>query len=528
MQLLTFILHTREPVLVTAPGGDPNSEDSLGYIPGSVVRGALATRYEPQISHQGSQRFLDLFINGRIRFLNAYPAPVDPSSHQLHPTPPIWQILKGIDQGPIHNWLHDENTSGKQLESLKKPFIELHPGKNHAWKREPLYEIAIHTARNRRLGRSIDNDQDADSALFRYRALAAEQTFKGTILIGDNAPDDAVDILRELLGNSLLLGGSQSAGYGLTAVHNVECQERPLTMLKPIPAGQPFILFLESDAILRHPETGQPTNNIANYLSPYFPGTQLTTIRCHTSMTWVGGFNTAWGLPLPQEWAVAKGSLWQLHADHPLPAQQLQALLNTGIGRRRAEGFGQLAINPSWLTQRYELQEQGSEPVGKPALPTNPPNVIQSSHALLVQMNQRLAQRELDRLLVAKAQELARKTSGHLSNSQVARLRLRVRQADVGFANFRQYLDTTQARKSANDQFRKFKLNGRNFRQWLYDITEDSSTIWTIIDKENKWQPPQIGAVPFDRRAVAHVTTIRLIDAVCEQLAKRPRSNEWQ
>ena len=45
MTILTFKLTLQEPTLVTAPGGDPNTDESQAYIPGSAIRGALVTRY---------------------------------------------------------------------------------------------------------------------------------------------------------------------------------------------------------------------------------------------------------------------------------------------------------------------------------------------------------------------------------------------------------------------------------------------------------------------------------------------------
>ena len=47
MRVYAFLdIHLLTPVLVTGPGGgDPNSEITLTYIPGSVVRGLFAGRY---------------------------------------------------------------------------------------------------------------------------------------------------------------------------------------------------------------------------------------------------------------------------------------------------------------------------------------------------------------------------------------------------------------------------------------------------------------------------------------------------
>ena len=45
MLALTFTLELKEPLLMTAIEGDPNSAVSLPFVPGSALRGALAGRY---------------------------------------------------------------------------------------------------------------------------------------------------------------------------------------------------------------------------------------------------------------------------------------------------------------------------------------------------------------------------------------------------------------------------------------------------------------------------------------------------
>src|SRR5690606_37239138 len=44
-RVITYTLTLEEPCLLAAPGGDPNTEQSLPYIPGGAVRGALAAAF---------------------------------------------------------------------------------------------------------------------------------------------------------------------------------------------------------------------------------------------------------------------------------------------------------------------------------------------------------------------------------------------------------------------------------------------------------------------------------------------------
>ncbi|NJK73166.1 MAG: hypothetical protein HC942_02095 [Microcoleus sp. SU_5_6] len=45
MKAITFSLHTKQPLLATSFQGDPNSDVSCSYIPGSMIRGAIIGRY---------------------------------------------------------------------------------------------------------------------------------------------------------------------------------------------------------------------------------------------------------------------------------------------------------------------------------------------------------------------------------------------------------------------------------------------------------------------------------------------------
>ena len=45
MKAITFSLTTQQPLLATSFQGDPNSDVSYSYIPGSMIRGAVIGRY---------------------------------------------------------------------------------------------------------------------------------------------------------------------------------------------------------------------------------------------------------------------------------------------------------------------------------------------------------------------------------------------------------------------------------------------------------------------------------------------------
>jgi CRISPR-associated protein Csx10 len=58
----------------------------------------------------------------------------------------------------------------------------------------------------------------------------------------------------------------------------------------------------------------------------------------------VRGWHAATGLPKPTDHAVAAGSTWLLRLPGPVAGERLSALAANGLGLRRTEGFGQLAL----------------------------------------------------------------------------------------------------------------------------------------------------------------------------------------
>lgn len=513
MKVLPFTLLLREPVLATAPGGDPNTDESEKFIPGSAIRGALASRYRQ--THKADAAFHQLFLNGKTCFLDAYPA--GEKWVRTLPPPRYWATLK--DAGDkIYNLAKDIVPKDEIPKPVKQAFIEIAEDKVVPMAID--YEIAVHTARDRELGRATEESGE----LFRYRALATGQQFTGAIVVENT--DDVTTLQNLLASGELVLGGSRSAGYGLTRVTVgkeaeawLSWREKSFGKVTAVAAGDTFVVYLASDAILRDPETGQETADILSILQKCWPAHKISTAPepyAFASMGWVGGFNQKWGLPLPQTWAARRGSVWLLEAKQSLTVDDITTLEQAGIGERRAEGYGRVIINPHCFVDGLSL----TKPAGifKGSASGNG-RVSESSQKLIDQMNERIVRRDLDRFVVAAAQAGAQRSRGRLSNSQLARLRL---QARNGLETFGKYLTSTHERKSADDQFRKFMVNGRNFRQILEELAQEPGQVWEKILPDG-WSPTTVGDMPSPRHNhdLTHHYAVRYVDAICEQLAKK-------
>jgi CRISPR-associated protein Csx10 len=456
MKILTYHIELLEPTLVTALGGDPNSAVTFDYLPGSVLRGAIIGKYiqaktsatasfDPAVPH-----IRRLFFNGTTRYLNGYPllpSDIAKGYRRTLPTPLSWQHEKGNDTKLVDFAVEIPDDEDIQWQGESKPFcLCMEAGTVSLM--QPRHHIAIHTARTRRFGRAMPAGDDAllndetPGAIYRYEALAAGQTFAAAILC-DHDEDAAT--LHALLTGYATLGGARSSGYGRVRLKEVDertsWSEVGDGHLPEVHEGAMTITFL-SDALLRaeHGQFVVDPEAVTQALSAQLGGIVLHMQRQKIFLRGceIGGFNRTWGLPLPQALAIHMGSV--LVYDPPAcDPRHLQALELQGIGERRAEGFGRVAIN--W--QQHDICELYSAEKPPPA----PVSVGEkSSRELAERMTQRLLRQQLDAHLTASANAFGAQIT-RLSKSQLARLRLVLHAAlqeepTAGRTRLTQYLQT--------------------------------------------------------------------------------------
>ena len=84
--------------------------------------------------------------------------------------------------------------------------------------------------------------------------------------------------------------------------------------------------------------------------------------KCATSVTEINTFNRTWRCYAPSEAMYEKGSLFQLHCTPAPDTATLKLLERTGLGIRRAEGFGQVLFLKDFdQIKNYEKPESNAE-----------------------------------------------------------------------------------------------------------------------------------------------------------------------
>ena len=515
MIALSLHITLEEPLLATALGGDPNSATSYPFIPGSCIRGNLATRYAEQnnlTDLAGEDTARRLCFTGNTRYLNAYP--IDRDGNRTLPVPLSWMVEKG-SEAPC--WLYDWSLSreGSDLEqpmSLSEPFctlrgdtVELH---------RPLRRFNVHNQRDRQMGRATESG----GALFRYEALAPGQTFAAVILFDDGGDVDAVRPL--LLEETQVLGGSHGTGYGLVSFKEVgepaEDWREVGGPISDITAGQTFTVTLVSDAQIRDDHGQYTTLPTEDALAKLLGVGSVTILDVFKRSGVIGGFNRKWGLPLPQTPVVRAGSVLVLRANDAIAATTIRSLEARGIGERRAEGLGRLVVNWNGEGEKLRLVKGAVR-----TAPSAPPDALtDESRALAELMVRRLFEKQVAGKLTDYINGVDFRLGG-ITPSQLMRLRVIVRsgQATHDTERPREWLDNL--RPTARRQFESARLGDKRLLDWLRERFMNPDSVWTEIGRS---EVPQIGSATVELgEELAREVMIRLVDGVLARLAKEAK-----
>lgn len=521
MKAIIYTFHLLDPVLIAQPGaGEENSATSLPYIPGSALRGAMAARWQrqnPEVDDLAVDLgFRSIFLDGDVAFLNAYPLL---KGKRTLPRPASWMIEKemaDVTGVPIFDFAVDGST---QLESPKAPdrtfcLIEEEEPEEGSYDKSFITSLISPTFFEQ-LHITLEkvNRRDDQNTIFRYDALNAGQRFVGVIVGTD---DVDLSKVQELFSeDELILGSAQMAGYGRMAVEDLRevsdwCEAPSYERYDP----DRVIVTLLSPAILRNGggNAGWDGGKALSIALGMAPGSQPTAAFGQLEL--VGGYNRKWNLPLPQEWALAAGSVF-VFAVQDVDMAQLQLAVDTGVGERRAEGFGRVAVD--WQAGA-QMKQQGVE-AEKPDTPT----LSEESKSLA----QSMVQRRLRLILDARLVEQVNRNAGNLrrlpQNSQLAAIRQATLPALAGGAP----QDGLQAladhlnnlKKTGRSQLERARLGNQSLFQWLNERVAGLDVQEQLLQSQ---APPVVaGQKAAIDQALRQEYTARLIDGMMQLAARR-------
>lgn len=500
MNALTFRIHAIQPLLITQlSAGEENSSTAFNFIPGSVLRGAVINHYLRKHLIKDAAHDLicrRLFFNGAVKYLNAYP--LNPLGQRSLPKPLSWRIRKD-DQKNSKSTIYDFAIEFR--DDVDNPML---PSGDFCWVDEdfvgidgPTHYISIHNASEDRNAKRED-----DSTVYRYDAIAAGENFAGVIVTKELG--DLQTFSSLLNGAEFSLGGSRSAGFGRVRFEDLQIMEDWQEYTKnDEDVGELIILTLLSDAIIRD-RNGQITTELKSVLG-------WDPLRYYQKIRIVGGFNRKWGLPLVQSLAIQAGSVFVYRASD-VDRRILQQLEQDGIGERRSEGFGRVAIN--WHTQA-ELQRRSS--AKDSILPL--PSLSEESQQLAQCMAERRLRNILDRKLIDAISQL--RIDSAPKNAQLSRLRLIVRNA-WRQNNPRLVIEHLKSLKGARGQFERAHIGNNQLLSWLMDGIGQHK-LWETYLKPAEF-PSIAGVTSKATEKIKVEYTMRLLDVLLQRTTRDERT----
>ncbi|MCA9952116.1 MAG: hypothetical protein KDE48_20840 [Anaerolineales bacterium] len=525
MKAIRLDIYLDESLLMTGvANNEENSAISMGYIPGSALRGACIANYLKQhpdtdLGHDATAR--SLFFDDNLFFLNGYPASPFDKTHRAIPRSYAWHMEKpqsgeASDNREVRDyvWIIDDAIEPfERSKREERPFYWQSTDDICAMNKPTIWSNVHNASLNPML------KKEETSNVFRYEAMARDQRFV-TYVIGQD--ETLVEAIADYLPpGQWFLGGSQTAGYGAVTVETTTISNWRGESEPDYDIEDYTIITLLSDVLLQS-AAGHPITDFHTALELALGRDIPSPLRYFARTNLVGGFNRKWGLPLPQRWAVSMGSTFVYDVDD-LDSSELEELVDRGIGQRRGEGFGRIGINLN----------------AQPAFSTSSPTLTQSDPTQLSSSSLELAQTMAKRRLLQDAQtevlryvtniEFRDDNDNLISlphNTQLSQLRLVLRQAlranDLGLIGT--HLD--DLKKAASDQFteRRLPLAGNiSWDRWLRQRARQNDGLTVIkVDVEDiRYQIA--GAAPVVDDTLKTQVTCQLIEAVIRKAMREDR-----
>lgn len=524
-----YTLTLQAPLLITAPEGDANSVHSMGFIPGSTIRGAVASRLNPT---SNAKTFKQYILSGQVCYLNAYPTvngqralpmPVSLRKEKYGDTTHDLAYYSGQPQ--MENGWPDE-----QLQGVEAPFVSLDQATLTA--AVATLDSRVHQQRDRSAGRAYESH----GTIFTYEALEACQQFQGIIAVsGKNKKEtDALwGKIQKALGKRMSLGRSRNARYGGSAIVDIESpidyETAGATRIirGKLKQGNLFCVFLTADYVGRNPNSGQPDPTaFRQEITELIGKNRVAVLRTRWAFRLVGGFNRKWGLQLPQTLALRAGSLLVLKAKQDILYDDLLAIERTGLGERRAEGFGRIVF----LEKQNKTCKISDEEPSAPSQPKRP------APSLITTMQKRIVLEALEHRITQSAADLTRNAKSIPSPSLLGRLRIPLREgAAAGLPTLRSWFNRDYAqhlRRPAMNQLDDCRIDrGRiTLSEWIQERVnpdENRSDLEQILGMsrvaQNNYIVSYEDAMSVLDEDTALELTLRLIDEVLSLLARQKR-----
>lgn len=432
-QSLTLKLTLTDDVVISARAATAGPHETLDYLPGSVLWGAVSSLYGQWAGIGQWDKVQSVFHSGKVRFLPGRPwvdvgTALVPAPKALLPAPLAWHFKKGA-KFHEHNKLanSDDDVKLRSLSATAWDFDKDHqPQQVRGGWFSPAgdYHTVRRVYQDHTAVKSGTFDRAEDGKFFGYNAIKAGQSFLVRIEAdpGTHGWTEVVNLLKKR--RELRFGRSKSAEYGRAEVEVVA--DTDWTEPEPSKPSAQLLVFHALSDLAFVDKHGQPTliPEPAHFCEELV-GWELDGEHTYTQVRSYSPWNRHRGSHDAERQVLKMGSVIAFK-----PAEDTQVApvdftkLPRRVGQWQEQGLGVVAINPAYLF---------TVPTAEPVPPvqqdkTTPTSPSDDASPLIKTMHRRFCQRTMQRLAVALGREWALKwregrMGSGLSKSQWARLR---------------------------------------------------------------------------------------------------------
>lgn len=329
---------------------DANNEYTHSYIPGSVVKGAVIW----DVVSRKNEVPKDL-LNGDTIFYNAYP------------------LLGGMPAIPMmQGYVGDKQKirSNKDNITIKHSFNSnigenIIPYRNYEFialdKEDSSRVYGYNTPKVENLHINKKDSKDNKTGIFRYEAIKKGDFFRSYIKVNEKYAEDIMEILKKEI---MYFGGSRGSGYGKCKISNIKYVSQVSQYKSDTKIKKDLYIYFLSDAILYYNgkvNTYIPTNVLKEKLNI---NGKCEYKESYSSLNMSATYNSLYNTNTICYSAVSKGTVLKYEIDEEINPNKIMELANNGIGIRREDGNGQIAILgkiQDTLTVSQQKKDENSE-----------------------------------------------------------------------------------------------------------------------------------------------------------------------
>ncbi|PZX48289.1 hypothetical protein [Algoriphagus chordae] len=324
MKIYHFTCTLLSEVVLTTAAGSESPAKSLDYIPGAKFLGITSN----ELYDEASRDTQTLFHSGKVRFGNAYPN-IDQKS--FIPVPNVYFTEKGKGLESEVYLHHNVSKSDLQLKQSREGYIHIN-GKSSQ-------QITLDQNFKLKSGYDAEKRRSEDSKMFGYFSLPVGSTW--SFSVSDDTGEFENQIKNALTGERKI-GRSKTAEYGLIKISF----EKTTDVITSEEFASPFIIYALSDLCFLNDfgdTTSQPTSFQLTGDSTCEIDWNLSQLRTRIYQNW----NGKRGARDADRIIIQKGSVFFVKGKNKLKSD----FFDSGLGSFKAEGFGQVVVNPDFLSR---------------------------------------------------------------------------------------------------------------------------------------------------------------------------------